>query len=352
MLTIALLTLGDPDTPSGGYLYHRRMAELAGEHGARIQFVSVPARRLATLAVPTLLKHAESFADVMVLDSIAVSRVAPWLLWRMVTMPMTAMLHQPPGGVDGGRLAPLQRRLDLFAYRKLGLLLLASESLVPGLSADVPAARLVVAPPGCDPSFLAETFPAEDLRRGRAASVLCAGNWLEHKGIDSLLKAVAALPDPSVTVHLAGETCPESAYGRRVRAIIDRPDMRDRIVAHGSVSACRIAQLYASADIFVLLGDRETYGTVYGEAMFAGLPIIGWEAGNLPNLLTQGCEGFMAQPGDISAVSRYLELLAADAELREKLGKAARSRALSLPTWSQSAKLFFTAIRSIAVRQE
>ena len=42
--------------------------------------------------------------------------------------------------------------------------------------------------------------------------------------------------------------------------------------------------LYRSADVFVLPSYREPYGTVYGEAMAAGLPVVGWRAGNLPNL--------------------------------------------------------------------
>jgi hypothetical protein len=41
-LLAALVTLGDPGTLSGGYLYHRRLADLAPRHAARLDFVSVP----------------------------------------------------------------------------------------------------------------------------------------------------------------------------------------------------------------------------------------------------------------------------------------------------------------------
>ena len=43
MLTVSLITLGSPDQLTGGYLYHRRMADLAPAHDARVDFVSVPA---------------------------------------------------------------------------------------------------------------------------------------------------------------------------------------------------------------------------------------------------------------------------------------------------------------------
>src|ERR1700704_4324637 len=43
MLRTSLITLGDPDRLTGGYLYHRRMAAAAGEHGATLRFESCPA---------------------------------------------------------------------------------------------------------------------------------------------------------------------------------------------------------------------------------------------------------------------------------------------------------------------
>ena len=44
MLTICLITLGDPATLTGGYRYHRRMAELAARNDARLTFASLPPR--------------------------------------------------------------------------------------------------------------------------------------------------------------------------------------------------------------------------------------------------------------------------------------------------------------------
>src|SRR5215210_2278368 len=40
MLIVSLVTLGSPDQLTGGYLYHRRMADDAAAHDARIDFVS------------------------------------------------------------------------------------------------------------------------------------------------------------------------------------------------------------------------------------------------------------------------------------------------------------------------
>src|SRR5947199_5469923 len=70
MLVAALLTLGDPGRLTGGYLYHRRMAEAAPRHAARIEFVSFPERPfpLALLDAPRVLGRARTQgAQVLVL---------------------------------------------------------------------------------------------------------------------------------------------------------------------------------------------------------------------------------------------------------------------------------------------
>jgi glycosyltransferase involved in cell wall biosynthesis len=107
-----------------------------------------------------------------------------------------------------------------------------------------------------------------------------------------------------------------------------------------------VAALYAAADLFVLPSITEPYGTVYDEAMGAGLPVVGWRSGNLPHLAEHEREGLLAPPGDVDALAAALERLAGDEALRRRLDEAARHRAQTGPTWEQSAALFFAAIRS------
>ena len=69
MLTICLITLGDPATLTGGYRYHRRMAELAARNDARIVFASLPTR--LPFAYGPCVQRAAGGADVVLVDSIA-----------------------------------------------------------------------------------------------------------------------------------------------------------------------------------------------------------------------------------------------------------------------------------------
>ncbi len=351
-----MLTLGDPGQLTGGYLYHVRMAEAAPEHGARLEFVSFPERPfpLAALDAPAVLQRARRLGpDVLVVDSIVAAYLGPWLTVRRSAIPLVGMLHQPPGGIDHGPArAAVQARLDRLAYRRAGLLLVASDSLADQLAAGgVPRDRLLVVPPGRDVAAAPGRVPG-DLRRGSRAAFLCVANWVERKGLHSLLDAFARLPAEAATLHLAGDDRVDPRYAARLRARLARPDLAGRVVVHGPLSREDVAALYAAADAFVLPSVKEPYGTVYGEAMAAGLPVVGWRAGNLPYLAEHEREGLLVAPGNLDGLARALERLADDPALRHRLGEAARERALTWPTWRESAARFFGALRDVAVGRE
>lgn len=351
MLSVVLLTLGDPGRLTGGYLYHRRMAELAPRHGARLAFVSVPERPfpLAAVDAPAALRRAVRLgADALVLDSIAAAFVGPWLALRPPPVPLVGMVHQPPGGIDHGPLrTTVQARLDRLGYRPARRLMVASDDLAEQMAAaGIRRDLLRVVPPGRD---VAEKIgpPPGDLRRGRKAALLCVGNWVERKGIHSLLEALARLPDGAATLHLAGDTNAEPVYGARLRARLAEPDLAGRVVVHGPLPVEDVAALYQASDAFVLPSVREPYGTVYGEAMAFGLPVVGWRAGNLPYLAGHEREGLILPPGDLTALAGAMRRLAEDGPLRRRLGEAARARALTRPTWDESAARFFGTIREV-----
>jgi glycosyltransferase involved in cell wall biosynthesis len=354
LLTVSLVTLGDPDTMTGGYLYHRRIAELAPACGARVEFVSFPAWRfpLPALAGPAVLRAvARRQPDVLLLDSIAAAFVGPWRAHRRSRVPVVGMLHQRPGGIDHGPTRTrLQAALDRRAHRQAARLLVASASLADELIAGgVPDELVRVVPPGRDVASDICPPPAE-LRAGRKAAILTVGNWVERKGLLDLLDAVAALPPESVTLHLVGDTQTDPGYAARVRARIAAADLVDRVVVHGPRSVTEVAGLYQAADLFALTSVREPYGTVYGEAMAAGLPVVGWDTGNLPHLARDGVEGRVIPLGDRAALTAALGSLAENEPLRRRLAAAARRRAATFPTWQETARRLFAELR-VVVRE-
>ncbi len=353
-LVLPLITLGDPHRLSGGYLYHLRMAEAARAHSARIPFISFPEWPfpLAALRGASVLRRFETLGpSALLLDSIAAAFAGPVLATRRFGVPVVAVLHQPPGGIDHGAVRErAQAPLDRLALRRADLLIAASDHLAEQfVEAGFSRSRIRVVPPGRDVAPPPEGPPL-DLRKGRRAGFLTVANWLPRKGIFELLEAFAQLPVETGTLHLAGDDTADTRYAARVRSRLAKTDLTGRVIVHGSLALEEVAALYRAADVFVLPATREPYGTVWGEAMAFGLPVVGWRAGNLPYLAEDRREGLLVEPGDTGALSRALIQLALDGDMRSMLGTAAKRRALSRPTWEASAALFFAAIREVVER--
>ena len=294
-----------------------------------------------------------SDADAVVLDSIAAAYIGPWLISSRRRPPLIAILHQPPGGIDHRRFRTfLQSGLDRLAYRRVAHLIVASETLVQDLTnAGFDAESITMIAPGRNVAANEEP-PGYDLRLGRRAALLSVGNWIERKGILSLLEAFRRLPQALATLHLVGDTAADPSYGSRVRAVLSHPDLSGRVVVHGPLSKERVAGMYACSDIFVLPSTREPYGTVLGEAMAAGLPVVGVDAGNLPLLANNQVEGLIVPVEDVEALAHALERLCWDDGMRATMGEAAARRAKSFPTWEASAERFFALLQHVFERSD
>jgi glycosyltransferase involved in cell wall biosynthesis len=175
--------------------------------------------------------------------------------------------------------------------------------------------------------------------------MVSVSNWRRNKGIHLLLRALARLSPEIATLHLVGDTNAEPAYTRRLRAFIARNDLVQRVVVHGSVSAIRVGELLADADLFVQASRHEAYGMAVAEAMAAGLPVIAFRVDNLPYLVRDGVDGMLLPYGDVLALAAAIKRLAEAAEHRGELGRSARSRAMTFPTWADSADRFYGVIK-------
>lgn len=83
-----------------------------------------------------------------------------------------------------------------------------------------------------------------------------------------------------------------------------------------------------SLDIFVQPAKSEGWGRNVKEAMYFGKPVIGSNTGGIAVQIEDGKTGLLFEPGNVKELTEKLELLINDKALREKLGKAARKKAI------------------------
>jgi glycosyltransferase involved in cell wall biosynthesis len=319
---------------SGGFLYHRRLAELAPQFGARVEFISFPDWPFPApfLSVPRVLREWRRLRpDATLLDSLVAGYFSP-----LASVPGAAYVgiaHQLPGGIDHHPLRTVvQSALDRFSYRRARALIACSGWLADRLYGLNP--QIEVANPGC--AVALESVESLDLRRGRKAALLNVANWQPVKDLFSLLEAFAGLPDGLATLHLVGDKRQDTEYGQTVTRRVSRPDLKDRVVIHGPVDPSRLGAFYASADLFCLTSRGETYGSVYAEALSAGLPVVGWRTGNLPHLVVNETEGLLVNEGDLSGLRSGLQNLLSDPKVLKAMSRRARQRGAAFPDWERT----------------
>jgi glycosyltransferase involved in cell wall biosynthesis len=177
--------------------------------------------------------------------------------------------------------------------------------------------------------------------------LLSVGAVVPRKGFDVLIAALATLTDLSWRLTIAGDRTRDLNTAAQLDDDIGRHKLGSQIVALGAVSPQRLAALYAEADVFVLASHFEGYGMAYAEAVAHGLPVIGTNAGAIPDTVPPEA-GLLVAPGDIPALAQVLRRVIGDADLRRCLASAARAAAPQLPTWRQSAEIFSRALETLA----
>jgi glycosyltransferase involved in cell wall biosynthesis len=100
--------------------------------------------------------------------------------------------------------------------------------------------------------------------------------------------------------------------------------------AVGFVPHFELGPYYERAAVVCVPSRREGYGVVAREAMAYNRPVVATAVGGLVDAIEDGESGVLVPPGDVAALREALNSLLASAELRARLGGAARTRAATL----------------------
>src|SRR5262249_15471264 len=104
----------------------------------------------------------------------------------------------------------------------------------------------------------------------------------------------------------------------------------DGLEVHNDVRQAdgKLEQIFASADVFVLPGDVDTFGYAILEAMAASLPVVVPRLAAIPEIVEDGVTGLLVPPRDDEALTTALRSLVLDDAARAAMGPAARQRVL------------------------
>jgi glycosyltransferase involved in cell wall biosynthesis len=104
-------------------------------------------------------------------------------------------------------------------------------------------------------------------------------------------------------------------------------------------------RLYGELDILAAPAIDEPFGLTVPEAGSYGLPVVTARSGAFPELIEDGRTGLVFEPGDAHGLAQALERLIRDADLRSRLGQAARAHVAAHFTIATMTDRFLDALR-------
>ena len=343
---------GDLATLTGGYGYDRRLIGELRRAGWNVAHLALGAS-FPFPDPPDLAAAGDRFAALAAVSLVLVDGLAFGALPELAEkeggrLRLVALVHHPLAEETGLSAAASDA---LFRSERRALAKARGVIATSGTTAKrlierygVVPERLAVARPGSDP---ASAGPVSIHVPGEPVRLLSVGTLTPRKGHDLLIEALARLADLPWTCRIIGSPDRAPATAAELRAQIARHGLEARIILAGETAD--LAAEYGAADVFILASRHEGYGMVFAEAMRHGLPIIATTAGAIPEAVPPGA-GILVPPDDVASLAGALEQMIRDPALRARYAAGARTAALALPSWADTAQEVAAALRRFAAQ--
>jgi glycosyltransferase involved in cell wall biosynthesis len=180
-----------------------------------------------------------------------------------------------------------------------------------------------------------EKFSAPE-RDWSSPRVLSVGRVVYQKGLDLALRALADLKDLDWQWFIAGDG-PQRPV---LQTMAEEHGLQDRIRFLGWLTPDRLKEQYAAANLFLFPSRHEGMPNAVLEAMASGLPVVATKIAGNEELVVNGETGALAPAEDVESLRESLRPLLVHAQMRERMGRAARQRVETSFSWNRVAEQY------------
>ena len=337
-MKIGLVIYGSIDTLSGGYMYDRMMVEYLRTQGDTVEIISLPWRNYAAHLTDNFSFKLPPNLDILIQDELN----HPSLIGANRgehPCPVISLVHhlrcselRPKWQNDLYRVVEKKylQSVDGFIFNSKTTKRVVN-SLIGSSKPDV-----VAYPPTDRFGDAISEEAIEERGKKKELSVLFLGNVMGRKGLHTLLEA-ARLSTFDLRLDIVGSLTSEPEYTKQMQEYIAQNNLSSFVFLHDSLNNQPLIDKLKNAHVLVVPSSYEGFGIVYLEGMGFGLPAIGTTAGAASEVIRDGVDGFLIQPGDAHSLATKLQFMNERRDVLIQMSLAARSRYLAQPKWNQTA---------------
>jgi glycosyltransferase involved in cell wall biosynthesis len=172
---------------------------------------------------------------------------------------------------------------------------------------------------------------------------LFVGVLERYKNVDGLADAwrLAALRAPGARLRLVGRGTLRAVVEQLLRDVPEQTSWDERLTQP------EVSQALDDATALVLPSRSEGMGRVIVEAFCRARPVVAARVGGIPDLVEDGRNGLLVEPGDTQALADAIVRVLSDRELAERLSAGAHA---SAGFWTSSPEEFAARVRALVER--
>lgn len=175
--------------------------------------------------------------------------------------------------------------------------------------------KIVIIPMPIDPEVLHREPKANITGR----TILCPARLIEQKNLGMLLEAFfqVAAEFQEAKLLIVGSGPKEAELKNKARNL----GLEKKVEFLPAMSPPKLGKLYQATEIVTLVSKNEGFGLVLVEAFLFQKPVVAARSGGIPDIVTDGENGFLVDPDNPDEMARAFKKLLSDANLKDRMGK-------------------------------
>ena len=143
----------------------------------------------------------------------------------------------------------------------------------------------------------------------------------EQKGQHLVVKAIKELAPLDISLGIIGH-CMDEKYKKRLIKEINSYNLTGKVIFKNFIE--QPMRVMPGFDLIILPTYEETFGLVAAEAMLMGVPVIGSNAGGIPEIIQNNINGLLFETKNSNSLKQKISMMINSPELRQKLSNNAK----------------------------